>query len=150
MAWINKKTSDFDHIQRLLKNSYETGQMTNGGPLVKRLEAFFFDLLNIDEDRCVIATANGSLALHCLVSGINLYLNKSLNYCTQSFTFPSSIQGPLQGSHIVDLNQNSLSINLDLVPMFADGVIVTNLFGNVGPLDKIIQWAKFRGIILIF
>ncbi len=142
VGWICKKPVDFELIQKLLQRSIELNQMTNGGPLIGELERFLRQELEIKDDRCVIVAVNGALALHTLVNGINLHLGKQIRYATQAFTFPCSAQGPCQDSYIIDIDPVLYCLNLNEIPADADGIIVTNLFGNVSPIDNFLQWQK--------
>lgn len=130
IEWMNKKTCDMNYVQELLKMSFESGQVTNGGPLTKGLEELLFNTLRIDEGKVVIMCNNGTSALHALVSGIQLYDGKKYQWGTQDFTFPSSCEGPLSDAIICDMDGV-----LPIVDERCEAMVVTNLFGNVVDLD---------------
>ena len=148
-SWTNYKEVDFDNIKKILSTSMRINQLTNYGPVVKSLEEFFKIKLDISENKSVIAVNNGASGLHALVSGINMYYNKNLQYATQAFTFPCSAQGPLKNSLIVDVN-DEISLDLNLVNSEIDGIIVTNLFGHVCDISKYVEWSKKYNKILLF
>jgi dTDP-4-amino-4,6-dideoxygalactose transaminase len=149
IEWINKKDINFELFQNHLQESLTSNQLTNYGPAVQALEKFLAHILQIDEDRCLIVTDNGTSALHALVAGINLYLNRRIYYATQAFTFPSSCQGPLQDALIVDID-SEMGLDLQHIPANVEGIIVTNLFGHVVDIHKYQRWAEDNQKILLF
>jgi len=150
IPWINFKEIDFDNVKNLLSKSIRTNQLTNYGPVVKSLEEFFKNKFEISNEKCVIAVNNGASALHAMISGINTYNNKNLQYATQSFTFPCSAQGPLINSLIIDID-DEMGLDLNLVNSDeVDGIIITNLFGHVCNISKYTEWSKKYNKLLIF
>jgi dTDP-4-amino-4,6-dideoxygalactose transaminase len=75
--------------------------------------------------------------------------SRKLQWATQSFTFPPSAQGILKHTHIVDIDDEG-GIDLSLVPNNTDGIIVTNIFGNVVDIEKYIQWSNKYNKFIIF
>lgn len=148
VSWVPKKKIDYDYVKNLLKDSEESRQFTNGGPNVKRLEDTVKFLLEIDSSKSVICVSNGTHALYALVAAFEFYENRSLKFATQSFTFPASAQGYLKHVDIVDIDKDG-GIDLDLVNT-VDGIIVTNIFGNVVEIDKYTTWAAQNNKYLIF
>jgi len=73
-----------------MKESIESGQTTNGGPLQRVLQTKVKDMC--DSKRSVILTCNGTAALHALGCAFELKAGRRLTWATQAFTFPSSIQ----------------------------------------------------------
>jgi dTDP-4-amino-4,6-dideoxygalactose transaminase len=145
--WLNRKDYDFSIINKKLENSRLKNHFTNSGPLVKELETWFREILQIENDKSVYLTSNGTTALHAIVSAINHFNNKELIYATQDFTFPSSILGPLRNTKIVDMtNDHQVCIN-ELSEV--DGLIITNVFGNSLDLNTYEEWAKTNKKILI-
>ena len=155
MSWVQKKNINIENVNILLQESFEKNHFTNYGPLVKKLEQLFFENLQLDSSRCVIATNNGAGALHALVEGIRLYQNNPIKFTTQDFTFPCSLQGPLIKSKIVDIDQN---YQFDLNQFMKDnstcnsksGIIVTNLFGNCCEINDYVNYCSANDKILIF
>lgn len=139
--WVNQKTIDFTKVAKELEQSFALNQMTNYGPVVKRLEDYFAKEMNVNQDRAVIVVCNAAIGLHMLVSGINMFYDRNLRYATQSFTFPCAVQGPLQNAQIVDFDED-LNLDLSQVDEDVEGIIVTNLFGNVCDLDKYLNCGK--------
>lgn len=146
--WLPKKVINEKYVSELLQTSLELGQFTNNGPNVKRLEEKIKNLLQI-EDKAVICVSNGSTALHALTAGIDIEYNKKLYWATQSFTFPSSAQGYLHDANIIDIDMDG-GLDLNLLHNNTDGIIVTNVFGNLVDIDKYVVWAKENNKILIF
>jgi len=148
--WLNKKTIDHQLVKKLLQESETLNHFTNYGPLVQELEKKSRSWFNISEHKAIIAVNNASAGLHALASGINKCKNKVLRYATQSYTFPPSAQGSLKDSIIVDID-DEIGLDLSLVPLhLVDGIIVTNIFGNLTNLDKYVTWAETHHKILLF
>jgi dTDP-4-amino-4,6-dideoxygalactose transaminase len=148
--WLNSKDIDHDLIKSYLEESEQKNHFTNYGPLVRKLEEKSRTWFDISDDKAVIAVNNASAGLHALASGINKCMGKTLRYATQSYTFPPSAQGSLKDSIIVDID-DEIGLDLSLVPLhLVDGIIVTNIFGNLTNLQKYVDWAKEHNKILLF
>ena len=150
--WVPKKNIDTDLVNKLLEKSLESNHFTNNGPNVKLLELFIKDKFKVDEDKCVIVVTNGALALHSITSGIQFTENNKITWATQSFTFPPSAQSNLSNVEIIDIDRDG-GIDLELVDNSINsinGIIVTNIFGNVVDIDKYVEWAKLNNKFLIF
>jgi dTDP-4-amino-4,6-dideoxygalactose transaminase len=148
--WINNKTIDFNTVQELLQLSLDTNQFTNNGPVLKKLENYIAETLQISKDKTVVCVANGTVALYAAVAAIELENNKPLQFATQSFTFPSSAQSYLKNTIIVDID-NDGGLDLSLIPPeTVDGIIVTNVFGHLVDINKYTEWCKKWNKYLIF
>lgn len=157
--WINHKTVNYSRLETVLKDSVEANHMSNGGPAVLKLESKLRELLQISDDKAIILTNNGTSALHALASALSLFgkHDKKLVFATQAFTFPSSAQGSLDNSIIVDTDLNlrgnlggPLISDLDDNVNSIDGVIVTNIFGYSVDIDKYVDWCTKNNKLLIF
>lgn len=147
--WLNNKSVKTPIVNDLLHISQETNQFSNYGPLVNLLESTIRCLLHISNSKSVIATNNGTSALHALATGIRMFHDKQLAFATQAFTFPSSAQGPLSDCCILDIDRDG-GLDISLIPPHVDGIIVTNIFGNVVDINKYVQWAKNNNKLLLF
>ena len=147
--WVPNKSIDKDIVDKLFEKSLETNHFTNNGPNVQLLESFIKDKFKIDDDKSVIVVTNGAVALHSITSGIQYTENRTLQWATQSFTFPPSAQSNLSNVEIVDIDRDG-GIDLELVDDSIMGIIVTNIFGNVVDIDKYTEWAKTNNKFLIF
>ena len=92
--------------------------------------------------------------MHALTSAFALETDSDsdseMRWVTQSFTFPPSAQGPLSTAQIVDINEK-FSLDLDqLDPETLDGIIVTNIFGNVVDISKYVDWSNRHRKFLVF
>ena len=144
--WVPKKMINVEKVNTLLQHSIKENQFTNGGPNTTSLEKIIKDKLHIDKS--VVCVSNGTVALWAIVSCFELFYSKPLQFSTQSFTFPSSAQGPLENVHIVDIDKDG-GMDLDKIPP-CDGIIVTNVFGNVVDIEKYEIWCKQNNKFLIF
>lgn len=149
IKWVPQKIIDKKTVKQLLKDTIQTDHYTNYGPNVRRLESELRTILKINTDKAIIAVNSGTAALHALASGLNMYYGRSLQYCTQSFTFPPSAQAILHSAHIVDIDAGG-GLDLTAVPPDTDAIIVTNIFGNIVDIDRYTQWAKQHDKLLIF
>lgn len=157
IKWLAQKNPNWQSIQSLLAECEQTNQYTNFGPIIEKLENFIREQFMIDDNKAVIVTSNGTTAIHALIGGLNIYHNRELVFSTQSFTFPSSNQGPLKNCHISDINSSlgdygvgpdmtELQKNIDQI----DGLIVTNVHGNLVDIDRYINFVKQNNKLLIF
>ena len=122
--WVPNKKIDTELVNKLFEKSLESNHFTNNGP-------------------------NGAVALHSITSGIQFTENKKITWATQSFTFPPSAQSNLSNVEIIDIDRDG-GIDLELDDDDINGIIVTNIFGNIVDIDKYTEWAKLNNKFLIF
>ncbi len=150
MNWVPKKTIDHNRVRDLLNQCEKDNHYTNGGPLNKVLQTTIRQQLSIEDDKEIVPVCNGALALWALASAIEMKANRKLRWATQSFTFPPSAQGVLENVKIVDIDKDG-GLQLDNVsPEEVDGIIVTNIFGNVVDIQKYTDWCRLHNIWLLF
>lgn len=139
ITWLNRKPIHPQRVSEYLALSANRNQFTNGGPCVKLLEHRVREYLHIDSSKAVVVVNNGAAGLHAVASALNLAMGRFLKWATSSFTFPSSAQGSLHGTIIVDIDAEG-GPDLGSIPD-VDGLIVTNVMGHVVDLQKYDQWA---------
>ena len=149
MNWIHEKKINTKLVNELFEICLKTNQFTNNGENVKKLEKFVREKLEIDDNKSVICVTNATVGIWCLCNSIEYTENKPIKWCTQSFTFPPSAQGLLGESVIVDIDEDG-GLDLKQVPEECDGIIVTNIFGNVVDIEKYEKWAKEHNKFLVF
>lgn len=137
--WVPKKGINNLVVTEHLNESLKTNHFANNGPNVKFLENELYDLLKIDESKSIIVVSNGSVAIQVLTAAIEYDNNISIQWGTQSFTFPPSCQGSLRGAKIFDIDENG-ALDLDTLDPSINGIIVTNIFGNVSDINKYKKW----------
>jgi len=122
--WIARKEINYNRVRELLSISERENHFSNFGPVSTMLERRLHELLQIDEDKAVICTCSGSVAIQILSE---YYWIRSVPV----FTFPSVIQGRHNSYVMLDVNE-------DLGPDSQDNskLIITNLFGYVQNLSK--------------
>lgn len=147
--WVPNKPLNADRVAELLQNTVKSNNYTNYGPNVRLLEKIIRDTHKIDDSKAVICVNNGTSAIHALISGIEMHGDSQLKWATQSFTFPASAQGPLSNVYIVDIDHEG-GIDLTKLPPDVDGIIVTNVFGNLVDIDRYTHWAREYEKFLIF
>ncbi len=106
IPFLPKKPFDTKVFESYLQESISTNQFTNNGPVVQKLEQRAHKMLKISDKFAVVATSNGTTALHALFFAHERKKKNVMNKAVQDFTFDSTAQGPLTGAHKVDLNAN--------------------------------------------
>lgn len=118
---------------------------------IHQFETQVVDLLQIDTaNKAVIAVSSGTVGLHTLVTALRLARDQALRFATQAFGAPATVQGPLAGASIIDIDQGG---GLDLTQVDSDsidGLIVTNCFGHLVDINKYVQWCHDHGKLLLF
>jgi len=147
--WVPYKNINQKRINELLKNSITSKLFTNNGPNVQLLEEVIREKLQIDDTKTVVVVTNGSVALHSLSTSIEYFHKQKIKWATQSFTFPPSAQGTLSNAKIIDIDKDG-GLNLDELDETINGIIVTNIFGNVVDIKKYENWANENNKFLIF
>ncbi len=147
IQWVPKKVINKSRVDELLLRTVSTNQFTNYGPNTQHLEGLIREKLGVEDSKAVVCVSNGTAALHALVAAICMKKDCQLTWSTQSFTFPSSAQGYLQDVNIVDIDKDG---GIDLEQVQTDGIIVTNVLGNIVDIDKYTQWCEQHGKIVIF
>lgn len=147
IKYIAKKEVDYEEIRKLLDVSIEKNQVSNNGPIKRQLEKKLEQLLELDEDRCVICTSSGTSALHTVM----YYCEKEKHYSWVSpeYTFPSVAIGK---AFNVELSKVNARGGLDIDPHLLkyDGIVITNLFGSCFDLGAWQEFCKISNKVLIF
>lgn len=133
-SFIQSKTLNTALFNKYLVDAQHSNQFTNGGYAVKLLEQRARSMLKIADNKAVIATCNGTAALHAILQTLFKRLGK-LNIATQSFNFPSAIQGPASSAKLLDFDDELDIDTSDLTDI--DVIIPTNCFGHLQNIEKI-------------
>ncbi len=149
IEWIGNKEIDSKVVNELLENSIKSRRFTNYGPNVSLLENIIKDKFKVSDEYSIIVVNNGSVAIHALTQSIALYSKMDIKWATQSFTFPPSAQGNLQDIEIVDID-NEGGLDLKYIDNNVNGLIVTNVFGNVVDIDRYVDYCNTNNKFLIF
>ena len=149
LCWVPKKIIDTNIVNKLLDKSLKLNQFTNGGPNVKQLENYIREKFKIDNEKSVIVVTNGSVALHAVTSGIQYTENINIQWATQSFTFPPSAQSNLSSIKIIDIDSDG-GLDLNQLDDTINGIIVTNIFGNIVDIGKYETFCRENNKFLIF
>jgi dTDP-4-amino-4,6-dideoxygalactose transaminase len=148
VPWVPRKPVDHALVAQLLSDSDASGHYTNYGPVVQRLEETLRTILHIEDSKAVVCTSSGTSALYAIWAALCLKDGKSLKFATQSFGFPSSAQVH-RGVKIIDIDESG-GLDLSAVPESVDGLIVTNVFGNVVEISKYTSFCSERSKYLVF
>jgi dTDP-4-amino-4,6-dideoxygalactose transaminase/carbonic anhydrase/acetyltransferase-like protein (isoleucine patch superfamily) len=150
LKWISKKKFNLERFGTYLEPSLKKGHLTNDGPLQRVVSAKIQEVCG--SSRRVIMSASGTAALHTLGSAWAIKLGRHLKFATQSFTFPSSIQGPFSNSHILDMDaklHGPCMKKLNEIVNDIDGVVVTNIFGHLSNCLAYESWCLKHDKILL-
>lgn len=156
-AWVPQKTPDGERVTELLRASTDANHFANGGPCVRRLEAFLrADVIQPAETDdgadpwTVVATCSGAAAMHALMAAWCVKANSHLSFVTQAFTFPVSAQGAV-AHHvaIVDLDPAHGGPLLREGDATHEAVIVTNAFGRCADLKHYVDWCQRHHALLL-
>jgi dTDP-4-amino-4,6-dideoxygalactose transaminase len=149
--FVPKKAFNKQIFMKYLNKSIESNQLSNYGPNVQLLEERARKMLKIPEEFEVIATCNGTTALHSIFWGFERQQMKNMQKAVQNFTFPASAQGPMSGAQKIDLD---IGYNIDLghtlMQKYAEIICITNLFGHLQELEIVVNRLKAAGKIVIF
>lgn len=176
VAWLCDKMAlsrgEREERQRMLTN-----QATNFGPLVREVEQRLHQMLHLPDSWAVVSVCNATIGLQILVNYWRIAKSSSptqisrppvLRWAVQSMTFPATLQciGCHDQGSDDDLDKKNPTIRLvDVDPETGilstrqmeengwwdqvDGLIVTNILGNRGPLTQLEQECQARGKILL-
>lgn len=147
--WCPNKKINNNYVNKLLEKNIKCRRFTNYGPNIQLLEKNIFNLLEIDDNKSVIVVNNATIGLHVLTNAIEYNKKKSIKWATQSFTFPSSCQGNLLNCQIKDIDIDC-GLDLNEIDENIDGIIVTNIFGNIVDINKYVHYCNINNKILIF
>lgn len=134
--FVHKKALVNTLFSMYLEEAHKTNQYSNYGYATRILEDQARHMLKITDDKSIIAVSSGTAALHAIIALLKK-LENNIDIVTQSFTFPCAIQGECRRARIVDFD-NDLDIDISSIQPH-EVVIVTNVFGHLQNLDKILQ-----------
>lgn len=152
LAWVEDKPLDMAFLDAALAESRAKNHWSNFGPVSAVLEDTISAVLDLPDDRRVVSTSSGTTALHALVSLHHHDADRPLRWVTSSFGFPASVEGPLGGALVVDVDDRALLdlerlADLDLGSY--DGVVLTNVFGLVDDISDYVEFCRDRSKVLI-
>ncbi len=149
-SFIHLKPFNHTTFAKYLNNAVVTNQYSNYGASVRLLESRARDMLKIDSSKAVIAVNNGASALHAMLLAMaRKDGNKAI--FTQDFTFPCNMQGPAQSCIIVDLDDRyQIDLSNPILTTEKCIIIVTNCFGHLQNLDRILTFAKRYSHQIVF
>ena len=151
IPFIQRKNYNRIKFIKYLSNAEKTNQWSNYSASVQLLEKRARTLLEISDDKAIIATCSGTAALHALVFGIRRYKEKDLRVTTQDFNFPSASLGPCSGPIVVDFDTElNIQMGDSYLVDYGDIIIATNCFGHLQNLNYLLDQIKKYDKILIF
>jgi len=147
--YIQRKKINYTIFKKTLEKSIDQNHFSNNGPAKTLLEEKLHTLLGLSDDKRILCTANGTLALHA----IYLYLqerNPYIKIVSPSFTFPSSVVNS-NNVDLIDIDDTYTMPLTDENIKNYDVFVITNLFGSYpSNIKDWIQKCKQNNKILIF
>ena len=141
---------EFAKYNDLLQEIWENKQISNNGPMVKRLEKEIAEFLGLDH--CILM-ANGTLALQIAIKALDL----SGEVITTPFSYVATTSSLLwEGCTPIfaDIDEASFTINPEkieeLITDKTSGILATHVFGNACYIKQLQIISKKHGIPLLF
>jgi len=148
---VSKKSIDYIGLENYLLHAHKHNKFANGGHATRLLEERAREMLKIDDSKAVVAACSGTAALHSIIFALQRTTEKNLRIVTQDFNFPSASQGPATGPIIVDFDENlNFALTDDLANEYGKLLIVTNCFGHLQDLDRILHFAQKYDKLVVF
>ena len=146
IGFLENKVYDFSRISELMTLSISANHHANSGPVCRLLEAVIGLITKLETDQKVVAVSSGTSALH-LACNFHRVVNQKpeMRWVTSAFTFKSSTVSNLSGSIVIDCDQyGRFDLNcLKELPLASyDGVIFTNVFGQMADWDDVDAFCK--------
>lgn len=141
---------DRDKYQRYVDNIFDSGQLTNNGPLLKELESRLANYLGVKN---LILVANGSLALQVAYKALNL----KGEVITSPFSFAATTSTLLwENLHPIFADINPATFNLDPKNIInnlstnTSAILPVHVFGNPCEVEQIRQIADEYNLKVIY
>lgn len=149
IPFVENKPYDYQRISELLTLSVRSNHHANGGPVVALLERMVHRLLDLPEERCVVATNSGTSALHLAAGLVACRSGRAdFRWVTCAFGFFSSNIGLLAPAIVIDSDKRG---RLDFEALKAlplnsyDGVVYTNVFARNRNWSDIESYCHIHG-----
>lgn len=140
----------FDEFVERLRAIWDSGQLTNHGPLVKAFEQRVADLLGCSP---TLAVANGDAGLRIAIRALGL----SGSFVTTPFSYVSTVSSGLWlGLEPIFADIDPVHWTIDPAAVEAairpdtTAIVATHVFGNPCDVDALQEIADRRGLKLIF
>jgi dTDP-4-amino-4,6-dideoxygalactose transaminase len=135
----------------LINKIWDTRILTNNGSMVTRLEKELADRFSVGH---AILVSNGTLALQLSIKALN-FRGKIL---TTPFSYIATMNSIIWENcmpFFCDINEETFCVDPEaLVAAIKgneiSGILLTNVFGNTGPLDSLLKIAKDNNLKIIF
>ena len=139
-----------EEYTKYLKDIWETGQLTNNGPLVKKIEIKLKKYLNVKH---LFFVSNGTTALQIAIK--SLKLKKEI--ITTPFSYVATTSSIIwEGCKpiFVDIDHDTLNINANKIEAAinknTEAILTTHIYGNPCDVEKIKKIAKKYNLKVIY
>lgn len=153
IGFIERKEPDWKRVQEILNPSRAANHWANGGPVSRAFEARIAELIQIPENKAVVACSSATSAMSALVGAHSYTAGRHLRWVVSAFGFFNTTMGLLHNSIILDCDRRGLLNLTDLKsidPDDYDGVIVTNPFGFFPDWRPYVSFCREQKKILIY
>jgi dTDP-4-amino-4,6-dideoxygalactose transaminase len=145
ISFTQHKTLNTSAFTKYLEVANSTNQFTNYGYAVRLLEQRARSMLLIDSSKAIIAVCNGAAALNAIVTAIRT----DESVYSQDFTFPCNFQIADVTTKVFDMT-STFEPDIEVITERNSIVIITNCFGHVVNIDKVLSHAKKYNLSIIF
>lgn len=141
---------DLADMNRMIKEIWDSKQLSNNGQMVVKLEGALADFLNVDD---ISVFANGTIALEIACKLLKL----SGEVITTPFTYPATVTA-LSRNRVTpvfcDIDEKTYNINADLIESLiterTTAIMPVHVFGNPCDVDKIQGIAERYGLKVLY
>lgn len=141
---------DLADMNRMIKEIWDSKQLSNNGQMVVKLEGALADFLNVDD---ISVFANGTIALEIACKLLKL----SGEVITTPFTYPATVTA-LSRNQVTpvfcDIDERTYNINADLIESLiterTTAIMPVHVFGNPCDVDKIQDIAERYGLKVLY
>jgi dTDP-4-amino-4,6-dideoxygalactose transaminase len=146
-TFAQRKQLNANGFCEYLETAQATNQFTNYGSAVRTLEERARTMLQINDNKAIIATSSGASAYQAILLGMYAKHNRELFVFSQDFTFPCNFQGASLATPLdIDNNQQ---IDLTHATTKNAIVVVTNCFGHLQNLHAIADYTSLYQQFLV-
>lgn len=145
-VWYPNKKKFLSYIDEI----YETGWVTNNGPLVQKFEKKLEEYLSVKNLLCV---ANGSIALEMAYTLLNLkgeVITTPFSFVSTTDTLISKSLTPVYA----DIDPQYLTLNpeniFNAITEKTTGIVPVHVFGNACQIDEILKIADENNLKVVF
>lgn len=143
------KINDFDSFCNRAKDIFESGQLTNNGKYLQRLENSLSEYLKVKS----LLVSNGTIGLIITLQRMNL----TGNVIVPSFTFCATVHALIWAGlkpNFVDIDEDTFNLNpkkvREAINTETSAILAVHVFGNPCAIDELQKIADENNLKLVF